>query len=74
MHNLTLAKYHIWIVRKMAALAMYMLPSRKQLVDIMCKQDMEKVVELTDQVVKAGHPIYDTTQALYEENQLLELS
>ena len=72
-YHKTLAKYHPWVIQKMAGLAMYMLPSRRQLIETMCRHNYEKVSELLTDVVKAGQPIYDITQQLYESHQLLDL-
>lgn len=72
-YNTTLALYHPWIVQKMAGVAMYMLPSRRQLIDTMCKQDYDKVLSTLADVVAAGMPVYNITQKLFTDNDLLNL-
>ncbi|XP_048748566.2 ceramide-1-phosphate transfer protein-like [Ostrea edulis] len=69
----TLSKYHPWIVQKMAGVAMYMLPSRRQLFETMCRHDYTHALELLSSVVNAGKPVYDTTQNIYAEYGLLDL-
>ncbi|OWF44062.1 ceramide-1-phosphate transfer protein-like [Mizuhopecten yessoensis] len=69
----TLGLYHPWIIQKMAGLAMYMLPSRRQLIDTMCKQNYEKAISTLPLVVDALKPVYNITQELYETNDLLNL-
>ncbi|XP_071116231.1 ceramide-1-phosphate transfer protein-like [Haliotis cracherodii] len=72
-YNQTLARFNIWILRKMAGMAMYMLPSKKNLIDVMCKQDYESVMRTLGEVVSSGQPLYDITQKVYEDNDILDL-
>ena len=69
----TLAKHHPWIVRKMAGVVMYILPSKKDLIQMMCKQDLDGVTVLLREVVEAGEPVYKAVYNIYEENKLLNL-
>ena len=69
----TLAKHHPWIVRKMAGVAMYILPNKKDLIQMMCKQDLDGVTVLLREVVEAGEPVYKSIYNIYEENELLNL-
>ena len=69
----TLANHHPWLVQKMAAFVTYMLPSRKELIETMCKQNYESVLLLMHEVVEAGNPVYDITHSLYKQNNLLNL-
>lgn len=50
-----------------------MLPSKKVLIDIMCKHDYDKVHDLGDAVTAEGRAIYDVTQKLYDANNLLSI-
>ena len=70
----TLGNYHPWLVRKMAYVAMYTLPNKAQLIEMMCEQPKEQVIELVQETVQQGKPVYLETQRLYSEHQLLELS
>ncbi|KAK3580052.1 hypothetical protein CHS0354_028623 [Potamilus streckersoni] len=69
----TLSNHHPWFTRQIAALAMHLLPSRKQLIQVMCKQDYETVLQLLNRVVESGRQVYNTTQALYAERNLLNI-
>ncbi|XP_077994479.1 ceramide-1-phosphate transfer protein-like [Glandiceps talaboti] len=71
-YNKTLAKYHIWIVRKAARIAVYTLPGRKALMETLCKQEPEKVVELITPVTDAIQIVYDEVQDLYSQYKLLK--
>ena len=72
-YHKTLAKHHPWIVRKMAGVAMYILPCKKDLIQMMCKQDLDSVSVLLREVVEAGEPVYKAIYNIYEENELLNL-
>ena len=61
----TMAKHDIWIVQKLAEVAMYTLPSRKALIDTMCKQDYEQSLVLVQKVIDAGKPVYDVIDSEY---------
>ena len=69
----TLSKHHPWFTRKMAAIAMHFLPSRKELIEVMCKQDYKTVLEMLDKVVQVGKAIYDRTEKLYSDFGLLDI-
>ncbi|XP_045161715.2 ceramide-1-phosphate transfer protein-like [Mercenaria mercenaria] len=66
----TLSKYHPWLTRKMAAIAVYLLPSRKDLIHVMCKQDYQTVLQLLDKVVDAGKRVYDLIENIYRDHNL----
>lgn len=57
----------------MAGFAMYMLPSRRQLFETMCKHNYAHALELLDSVVKAGKPVYEDTQNIFANHGLLDL-
>lgn len=69
----TLSKHHPWLTRKMAAVAVYLLPSRKDLISVMCKQDYETVLQLLSKVVRAGKHVYDITEKLYIDHNLCHI-
>lgn len=69
----TLSKHHPWLTRKMAAIAVYLLPSRKDLIHVMCKQDYQTVLQLLDKVVVSGKHVYDLTEKLYIDHDLLDI-
>ena len=72
-YNRTLSHHHPWITRKLAGLAMYLLPSRKDLVVAMCKQDYDHVIELLNKVVHSGKKVYIAIQIILEDNDLLDI-
>lgn len=72
-YSQTLSKHHPWVTRQLAALAVYMLPSKKFLIDVMCKQDYDKVHDLISDVTEEGQPIYDVAQRLYADCGLLHI-
>ncbi|ESO91384.1 hypothetical protein LOTGIDRAFT_228823 [Lottia gigantea] len=69
----TLAHHHPWPVQKMALLAVHLLPAKKQLIDVMCKHDYERVMDLLNEVITYGQPIYDITQRVYADYDLLHI-
>jgi len=73
-YDATLSKYHPWLVRKGASMAMYLLPSRKTLVGSMCKTSLEEATAGVEDVIKTGQIIFDRTQTFYSEKKLLELA
>lgn len=73
MYEKTLSKHHPLITRKITYVALYFLPTKKFLIDIMCKQDYDTVHDLVDDVTAEGQTIYDVAQKLYEENNLLDI-
>jgi hypothetical protein len=69
----TLANYHPWMIRQAANLAMYALPTRKSLVGKMQKYDHDKSIEILREVIPAAQSVYDVTQKIYEEKNILNL-
>ncbi|XP_064643254.1 ceramide-1-phosphate transfer protein-like [Lineus longissimus] len=69
----TLAKYHAWMIRQAANLAMYALPTRKNLMSKIKKYDHDKAIEILREVIPAAQAVYDITQKLYEEKNILDL-
>lgn len=70
-YSRTLSKHHPLIVRKMAAVVMYLLPSRRRLIEVMCKHEPDQVLALTEQVLQVAYPAYDNIQELYKDHDLL---
>jgi len=69
----TLAKYHYWIIRKMAVFAMFTLPNRKELVRKMCKQSYEEAQKLVVTAAANGQKVYDQTDKLFEQFELTDI-
>ncbi|XP_059172256.1 ceramide-1-phosphate transfer protein-like [Physella acuta] len=69
----TLYHHHPNITHLVAAIAVYALPTKKHLIDVMCKHDFDKVMGLLGPVVDAGQPVYDCIQELFSSNNLLHI-
>lgn len=75
----TLAKYHPWVIRKSASLAMYTLPYRHQLVErAYCGAvpDTETRCSITDSMSRLAlltEEVFNATQKFYDEHDLLDL-
>jgi len=73
----TLMKFHPWVVQKAALLAMHMLPTREGLIAIICEptdeEAIKKSAETLEKAVLAMKKVYDVTQEVYKEKELLAL-
>lgn len=58
----TMAKHDTWLVQKLAGFAMFTLPSRKTLIETMCKQDYEQSSLLVQRATEAGKPVFDAVE------------
>ncbi len=74
--QITLEKHHPWLVQKAALLAMHMLPTKDGLLVRVCGDDPEekaKAVQVFHQAIKAMKVVYDLTNKIYKENNVLDL-
>lgn len=69
----TLGKFHPWLIRQAAYLAMKSLPIKRVLIQDYIKQSHEEAQELVPLLVKAMLDVYDVVQNLYAEKDLLKL-
>lgn len=69
----TLYQHHPWLTRKLAALAVYALPTKKHLIEVMCKQDYDKVSHLLAQVVDTGLPVFNVAEEVLAAHRLLNI-
>ncbi len=72
----TLSKHHPWVVQKAALLAMNMLPTKQGLIQKICGDDKEALAEaarILPEAVKAMQAVYEKTQKIYEEHNLLDI-
>ncbi|XP_061197486.1 ceramide-1-phosphate transfer protein-like [Saccostrea echinata] len=69
-YSQTMAKHDTWFVQKLAGIAMYTLPSRKTLMETMCKQDYEHSLMLVQEIVSTGKLVYDVIDSEYTNNGL----
>jgi len=73
----TLMKFHPWVVQKAATMAMNLLPTKNGLIQKLCDPDDEEAIKKASETllecVTAMQKVYDITQELYKEKDLLNL-
>lgn len=69
----TLAKYHPWLIRKGAAIAMLTLPTVKQLFAKALPEEKEDLRALLESLSDEAEKVYSFTQSVYAENEILDL-
>ncbi|KAK3104438.1 hypothetical protein FSP39_002043 [Pinctada imbricata] len=69
----TLSKFHPWMIRKGVHLAVYTLPGREAFLEKLKIKDPSKTKELLGRVAADQTVIYEITQRLYAEDNLLDL-
>ncbi|XP_071796267.1 ceramide-1-phosphate transfer protein-like [Asterias amurensis] len=72
-YNISLGKFHPWMIRKMAGIAMYTLPTRKVFIEKYCKQNKERLEELVGPTSALMTEIHEITEKLYGDHDLLQL-
>jgi len=73
-YSATLANHHPWIVRSAVYIALYAVPSRSSLVQRLDPDGSdERIIEQLNAAVLAMQPVYDRVQALFSDNDLLQL-
>lgn len=68
-YNKTLAKYHPWVIRKAANVAMYALPLQGDLLRKVCI-DVPKAVQELPEMLKFTKIVYDRVEVLYTTHDL----
>ncbi|XP_021945493.1 ceramide-1-phosphate transfer protein [Folsomia candida] len=71
----TLSKFHPWLIQKGALLAMYALPTKKDLISRVCDGRIEtsEVRRLLHEVIASTQRVYDYCETAYRDNDLLDL-
>lgn len=70
----TLGKYHPWLVRQAAHLAMYTLPYRKQLLERFSGgEDISEAAHWLTEASEAGYRVFQIVQVMYAEKEWLDL-
>ncbi|PSN32459.1 Ceramide-1-phosphate transfer protein [Blattella germanica] len=73
-YNSTLAKFHPWIVRKGAVVAMYALPTRAVLMQKVCRPDeVQQALDILPKMLQSAGEVYDRTEKCYTEHDLHDL-
>ena len=73
-HSSPMAKYHPWLVRKAVGVAVYVLPNREGFIETLNQNVPTAELESTMESCSSNMEIiYKHTDALYKENDMLEL-
>ncbi|MEE6507364.1 hypothetical protein FKM82_021081 [Ascaphus truei] len=72
-YNDSLANYHPWIIRKTATVAFLALPARNTFFQVMNVGITEEVVAMLGESMPYVTQVYDFTQELYTQHNLLDL-
>lgn len=72
-YNETLAQYHPWAIRKASGLAFCMLPGRPAFFEVMNVGPPEQVVAILGEALPLISEVYQITQDLYAQHNLLDL-
>lgn len=72
-YNNSLANYHPWLIRKSASIAFLALPARNTFFEVMNVGTHEEVVNMLGEALPYVSKVYDCTQELYAEHNLLDI-
>ncbi|XP_030625435.1 ceramide-1-phosphate transfer protein [Chanos chanos] len=72
-YNESLAKYHPWIIRKAAGVAFCALPGRPTFFEVMNVGTPEQVVAMLGEAVPLIAEVYNITEELYAQHNMLDL-
>ncbi|XP_015276099.1 PREDICTED: ceramide-1-phosphate transfer protein [Gekko japonicus] len=72
-YNASLAKYHPWIIRKTALLSFYVLPARNTFLELMNVGTPADAVAMLEEALPSIVKVYDITEALYAQHNLLDI-
>ncbi|KAL1285912.1 Ceramide-1-phosphate transfer protein [Trichinella pseudospiralis] len=73
-YDCTLANYHSWIIRRAVHLALYTLPTRRELLrHILGNDDANNAEQCLDALMLECNTVYDAVEKLYGERKLLQL-
>nr|XP_020441234.1 ceramide-1-phosphate transfer protein [Monopterus albus] len=72
-YNESLAKYHTWMVRTAAGMAFHMLPGRPAFFEVMNVGPPEQVVAILGKALPLISEVYQITEDLYAQHNLLDL-
>ncbi|KAM4650936.1 ceramide-1-phosphate transfer protein [Discoglossus pictus] len=72
-YNDSLAHHHPWIIRKTAGAAFLVLPTRDRFFEVMNVGTTEEVVDMLGEAMPYVSKVYDFTQELYSQHNLLEI-
>ncbi|XP_034551834.1 ceramide-1-phosphate transfer protein [Notolabrus celidotus] len=72
-YNESLAQHHPWMIRKAAGLAFCVLPGRASFLEVMNVGTPEQVVAMLGEALPLISEVYQITEELYAENNMLDL-
>lgn len=72
-YNVSLAQYHPWVVRKAAGMAFCILPGRQAFFEIMNVGTPEQVVATLGEAIPLISEVYQITEDLYAQHNMLDL-
>nr|XP_056721381.1 ceramide-1-phosphate transfer protein [Euleptes europaea] len=72
-YNASLANHHPWIIRKTALLSFYVLPARNAFLELMNVGTPAEAVAMLEEALPSISKVYDVTQALYAQHNLLDI-
>lgn len=72
-YDKTLAKHHPWLIRKGASLAMLTLPKVEEIFAKALPDEKKDLRQLVTSVSEEAYKVYNFTQSIYEQNNLLDL-
>lgn len=72
-YNESLANYHPWLIRKTAGVALCLLPGRQAFFEIMNVGTPEQVVAMLGEAIPLITEVYQITEDLYTQHNMLDL-
>ncbi|KAF3697276.1 Ceramide-1-phosphate transfer protein Glycolipid transfer protein domain-containing protein 1 [Channa argus] len=72
-YNESLAKHHPWVIRKAAGMAFCVLPGRPAFFEVMNVSPPEQVVPMLGEAIPLISEVYQVTEGLYAQHNLLDL-
>ncbi|KAL2740452.1 ceramide-1-phosphate transfer protein [Vespula squamosa] len=72
-YNKTLAKYHPWVIRKAAVVAMYTMPTRELLLKKVCGANVQRNVDILPKMLEVTVDVLNRTHNLFDLHQLQAL-
>ncbi|XP_076596197.1 ceramide-1-phosphate transfer protein [Chaetodon auriga] len=72
-YNESLAQHHPWVIRKAAGMAFCVLPGRPAFFEVMNVGSPEQVVAMLGEALPLISEVYQTTEDLYAQHNLLDL-
>ncbi|XP_034029332.1 ceramide-1-phosphate transfer protein [Thalassophryne amazonica] len=72
-YNESLAQHHLWVIRKAAGMAFCVLPGRQAFFEVMNVGSPEQVVAMLGEALPLISEVYQITEELYDQHNLLDL-